>query len=144
MSGRFLSSAAILLVFLTAGCGLMAERQEHHEADVVGKRLVQAGFRRLPADTPAKQAHLRTMPNLLFTSIARHGRRSYVLADPDRCRCLYVGDEDAYQRYTNLELEHEEASSSRAAKRDDQRAGAADAGPDAIGPFQGDVGPEWP
>ena len=134
-------SAALLLAFVAASCGLVAGRHERHEAEVVGTRLVAAGFRRIPADTPAKQAHLESMPKLLFSSIRKNGQRRYVLADPDRCRCLYVGDEAAYQRYTNLELEHEEAASTRAATRDDRNAGAADAGPESIGPFQGDVGP---
>ena len=119
----------------------MAERRERHEAEVLGNRLVAAGFRRVPADTPAKQAHLASMPKLLFSSTTKNGQRRYVLADPDRCRCLYVGDEAAYQRYTNLELAQEEAASTRAAEREDRNAGAADSGPDAIGPFQGDVGP---
>jgi hypothetical protein len=138
------SAGAVLLVACLTACGLMAERQERHEADVVGKRLVAAGFRAIPADTPEKQAHLKSMPKLLFSSFAKHGQRRYVLADPERCRCLYVGDEAAYQRYTNLELESDEKTSARATRRDDRIAGAADSGPDSIGPFQGDVGPEWP
>ena len=136
--------ASLVLAALMAGCGLLAERQERHEAKVVGDRLLAAGFRPMPADTSAKQAHLAGMPKLLFSSITKNGRRRYLLADPVRCRCLYVGDEDAYQRYSNLELQHEEAASERAARRDDRNAGAADAGPDSIGPFEGDVGPEWP
>jgi hypothetical protein len=140
MNPRRLAVALLLLSF-TAGCGLMAERREHHEADVVGKRLVAAGFRAVPADTPAKQAHLASMPKLLFSSITKHGQRRYVLADPDRCRCLYVGDEAAYQRYTNLELQSEERTTARAIERADRNAGAGDSGPESIGPFQGDVGP---
>jgi len=134
-------SAALLLASLMAACGLMAERQERREAEVVGNRLVAAGFRPVPADTPAKQAHLASMPKLLFSSMTKNGKKRYLLADPDRCRCLYMGDEAAYQRYTNLELGDEEAASTRAAKRDDRNAGAGDTGPDDIGPFQGDVGP---
>ena len=48
----------------------MAARQDQKEARVVGDRLVAAGFRRVPADTPAKQEHLARMPKLLFTSTA--------------------------------------------------------------------------
>jgi hypothetical protein len=112
----------------------MAGRQERHEAEVIGKRLEAAGFRPAPADTPAKQAQLARMPKLLFTSTTnKQGQKRYLLADPDRCRCLYVGDEDDYQRYTNLELRQEERTSTAAQKRDDRLAGVNDAAPDIIG-----------
>ena len=117
----------------------MAERRERREAEVVGDRLVAAGFRRVPADTPAKQEHLAKMPKLLFTS-ATTGRRErrYLLADPDRCRCLYVGDEAAYQRYTNIELAKEEATSAAAARRDDRNAGVNDLPPE-LDAFEVDI-----
>jgi hypothetical protein len=124
-------AAALLAASLVAGCGLMAARQEQREARVVGDRLTAAGFRRVPADTPVKQEHLGRMPKLLFTSATtRHRERRYLLADPDRCRCLYVGDEAAYQRYTNLELAKEEKTSAAAAKRDDRNAGVNDLPPE--------------
>jgi len=140
MVGRSLS-AGLLLAAAVSACGLMEGRRERHEADAIGRRLVATGFRAVPADTAAKQAHLERMPKLLFSSVVQHGQRRWVLADPDLCRCLYVGDEAAYRRYTALEISQEEASSTRAARRDDRNAGTADAGPDSIGPFQGDVGP---
>ena len=46
----------------------MSEVRERNEAEVVGKRLVAAGFKAVPADTPAKQAQLAAMPKLLFTT----------------------------------------------------------------------------
>jgi len=117
----------------------MTERRERHEAEVVGDRLVAAGFRRVPADTPAKQEHLGKMPKLLFASTkTKSGQRRYLLPDPDRCRCLYVGDEAAYQRYTNLELAQEERTSSAAARRDDRNAGVNDLPPE-IGAFEADI-----
>jgi hypothetical protein len=117
----------------------MAERRERREAEVVGARLVAAGFRRVPADTPAKQEHLTQMPKLLFAArTTKRGQRRYLLADPDRCRCLYVGDEAAYQRYTNLELAQEETASGAAARRDDRNAGINDLPPE-IDAFEVDI-----
>lgn len=117
----------------------MAERRDRHEAEVVGDRLVAAGFRRVPADTPAKQEQLERMPKLLFASTTtKRGQRRYLLADPHRCRCLYVGDEAAYQRYTNLELAEEERASMAAARRDDRNAGVNDLPPE-IDAFQADI-----
>jgi hypothetical protein len=126
--------AALVLGCLAAGCGMMAGRQERKEAEVIGERLVAAGFRPVPADTPAKQAQLAKMPNLLFTSTTnKQGQRRYLLADPDRCRCLYIGDDADYQRYTNLELGQEEKTSLAAQKRADRQAGLNDAAPDIVG-----------
>jgi len=126
------SLCAVLIVGgLVAGCAMLAGREERQEAEVVGKRLVAAGFRPVPADTPAKQAHLATMPNLLFTSTTnKQGQKRYLLADPDRCRCLYIGDEADYQRYTSLELQQEEKSSLTAQRHDDRLAGVNDLTPD--------------
>jgi len=129
--------AALILGCLVAGCGMMAGRQERQEAEVIGERLVAAG--RKPADTPAKQAHLAKMPNLLFTSATnKQGQKRYLLADPDRCRCLYIGDEADYQRYTTLELNQEAKSSTAAQKRDDRLAGVNDRAPD-IDAFEFDI-----
>ena len=131
--------AALILGCLAAGCGMMAGRQERQEAEVIGSRLVAAGFRPVPADTPAKQAHLAKMPNLLFTSTTnKQGQKRYMLADPDRCRCLYIGDEADYQRYTTLELNQEAKSSTAAQKRDDRLAGVNDRAPD-IDAFEFDI-----
>ena len=126
--------AALVLGSLAGGCRMMAGRQERQEAEVVGKRLVAAGFRPVPADTPAKRTQLAKMPNLLFTSTTnKQGQKRYLLADPDRCRCLYIGDEADYQRYTSLELGQEEKTSVAAQKRDDRLAGVNDAAPDIVG-----------
>jgi hypothetical protein len=132
-------AAALVLASLVAGCGLMAARREQREARIVGDRLVAAGFRPVPADTPVKREHLARMPKLLFTSTTtRRRERRYLLADPDRCRCLYVGDEAAYQRYTNLELAKEEKTSATAARRDDRNAGVNDLSPE-LDAFEVDI-----
>jgi hypothetical protein len=127
MSVRHLATA-LLVASLTAGCGLLAERRA---AAALDERLEAAGFRRVPADTAAKREHLARMPERLFTTTTtKRGERRYLLADPDRCGCLYVGDEAAYQRYTNLELAQEETASAAAARRDDRNAGVNDLPPE--------------
>jgi hypothetical protein len=132
MSVRHLA-AALLVASLTAGCGHLAERRADTALD---ERLEAAGFRRVPADTAAKREHLAKMPNRLFTTrTTKSGERRYLLADPDGCGCLYVGDEAAYQRYTNLELTQEETASAAAARRADRNAGVNDQAPD-IGAFE--------
>ena len=137
MNARFLVATSMLAC--VAGCGLMSEVRERNEAEVIGKRLVAAGFRAVPADTPAKQTQLAAMPNLLFTKkTTKTGKQRWLLADPDRCRCLYVGDDAAYQRYGDLELGQEERQSDAAAQRDDRLAGVNDLEPE-ISAFEMDV-----
>jgi hypothetical protein len=135
MSVRQLATALLVASF-TAGCGLLAERRA---AATLDERLEAAGFRRVPADTAAKREHLAKMPRRLFTTTTtERGQRRYLLADPDRCGCLYVGNEAAYQRYTNLELAQEETASAAAARRDDRNAGVNDLDP-AIDAFVVDI-----
>ena len=65
--------------------------------------LSQAGFRQIPADTPAKLAHLRTLPERrLVARTSKDGKKYYVYADPDGCKCLYVGDPAQYQSYQRI------------------------------------------
>ena len=71
--------------------------------------LSQAGFRKLPADTPKRAEHLQTVaPHKLIRRTA-DGKPYYVFADPSNCKCLYVGSEDAYAKYKTLVQRQEDA-----------------------------------
>jgi hypothetical protein len=72
--------------------------------------LSQAGFRKLPADTPKRVEHLQTVaPHRLIRRTA-DGKPYYVFADPNNCKCLYVGSESAYARYRTLVQRQEDAA----------------------------------
>jgi len=134
-----------LLVVAAVGlgsCALVSDRQHRKEAAVVGDRLLASGFRALPADTSAKKAHLETMPKLLFSSVVRDGKRRWVLADPYRCHCVYVGDDAAYKQYTDLEVAGEISSSDTATRRKGEVVGAMDQEIGNLGPYDADV--VWP
>lgn len=64
--------------------------------------LTQAGFRQAPANTPQKLAHLKTLPEHRLVGRTHQGRKYYVYADLDGCRCLYVGSPQQYQTYLGL------------------------------------------
>ena len=83
------------------GCAIVAETTE--------SRLTQAGFRKLSADTPAKISHLQTLPARTFVKRNRDGRTYYVYADPEYCKCLYVGTVEQYARYRILLQEADKA-----------------------------------
>ena len=63
------------------------------------QRLAAAGFEMKLADTPEKLANLNTLtPWRTLLSQERDNRLYYVYADPDLCKCLYVGTSLQYER----------------------------------------------
>ena len=87
--------AAVLALALAAGACATATRNTE-------SMLTQAGFRQVPADTPKKLAHLQTLPERRIVIRTHQGKQYYVYADPDVCKCLYMGNSDQYQRYQQL------------------------------------------
>jgi hypothetical protein len=83
------------------GCAAIRTHQTAETEQV----LAAAGFQMKPADTPAKLAHLQTLTPRQVVRSTRDGQVHYVYADPETCRCLYVGDEQRYQRYQELSLQ---------------------------------------
>jgi hypothetical protein len=67
--------------------------------------LAAAGFQQKVADTPAKRAHLETLtPVRKLVAHRRDGHLYYVYADPEMCKCLYVGTRAQYQLALEIEL----------------------------------------
>jgi hypothetical protein len=101
---RRLVAVASLAVFCT-GCAA-AERGHVMETEHL---LSAAGFERRPADTAAKQAQLAALPphELMAQPLPPDSQDTvgYVYADPEDCRCLFVGDAAAYQAYREMEFE---------------------------------------
>jgi hypothetical protein len=100
--------------------------------------LAQAGFEPRPADTADKLAHLAGLKPHTVVAFTKDGRRLYGYADPDGCRCLYVGDEAAYRRYRELVTAPEAAQEAAIAARVDEE-DADDAGTD----WEYNDGPLW-
>jgi len=61
--------------------------------------LAAAGFEMKLADTPEKLANLSTLaPRRTLIPQVRDNRLYYVYADPDLCKCLYVGTSTQYEQ----------------------------------------------
>ena len=105
---------ALLVVLPIVGCAV--SRKIEGRDNTIGNRLLAAGFRAVPADTPEKLARLEQMPDQLFTTVTRDGKPYYLLADRRVCKCMYVGNQRAYQRNQDLEIKGEIATSDRADK----------------------------
>ncbi|MBW1781789.1 MAG: hypothetical protein JRL30_13735 [Deltaproteobacteria bacterium] len=87
-----------------AGCATL---QENSVTDVEGL-LQRAGFKKMPADTPKKLAHLKSLPQHRLIHHERDGNKQVLYADATYCICLFVGDETNLQHYRNLEIQQNE------------------------------------
>ena len=65
-------------------------------------KLEDMGFVMRPADTPAQIERLRQLPPRAFVTRTKSGQRYYLYADPDYCKCVFVGDELAMKNYRDL------------------------------------------
>jgi hypothetical protein len=94
----------IALMGLTLGlgaCGLAVSNTE--------VLLSEAGFRKVPADTPQRAEHLQTMAAHKLIRRQSDGKPYYVYADPAYCQCMYVGSESAYATYKTLVQQQDQA-----------------------------------
>jgi len=107
------------------------------QAQELEPMLEAAGFSELPAATPDQAIGLKTLPPLkLGYYDDQNGVKHYWVADPDFCKCLFHGDEVAYQRYENIKLENQVAERDRHAvemQQQQQMMGPPGFGPPGMG-----------
>lgn len=106
----------IALILALTGCAAIRANEAHWTEQL----LTAAGFQAEPAATAEELAHLRTLEARVFVKEMRNGEARYVYADPDVCRCLYVGSERQYQHYQTyqkLQIEKEIAEEQASAAR---------------------------
>jgi len=90
-----------------ASFGFMADGEWH--TLTTEQLLTAAGFRKKVADTPEKLAHIEMLtPARKLVEHRRDGQLYYVYADPDLCKCLYVGTPTQYQLALEKRLANEE------------------------------------
>jgi hypothetical protein len=94
-----LPSRAALLVLLAAPLD-GAEAQVTQRAN--DRDLIAAGFVMRPADTPGKMARLKSIPPHRFTARTKDGVRYYIYADPNDCKCAFVGYQKAFDTYRDM------------------------------------------
>jgi len=98
------AAVVMMLMVLLAGC---AGLQRNEVSDVEGL-LLRAGFTKVPADTQAKLAHLKTLPQHKLIRHMLNGQKRVMYADAAGCVCVFVGDEANLQHYRNLEIQQNE------------------------------------
>jgi hypothetical protein len=87
-----------LLAFL--GCGLFGDAAFGQEARDM--KLEDVGFVMRAANTPQQLERLRLLPPRTFVARTKEGRRYYIYADPDYCRCVFLGSDSAMRNYRDL------------------------------------------
>lgn len=121
--GKFIMTLmAAALGAILIGCA----SSQQYTANQQEELLLAAGFAKKPADTPEKMARLRRVP--LYEIAVRKGGSQpvYYYADPNYCRCIYLGNETSYQTYRRLLIERN-----------------MDSGPVAVTPADMEAEEEW-
>lgn len=113
--GILLGLVIVLGAAAAPGCTVIEKQQ----AKSTEQLLAASGFAIRPADTPEKLASLRAMKQ---RKLIRHetpgGKLEFLWADALVCRCIYVGDQQAYQAYESLAVQQQIAESDREAALD--------------------------
>lgn len=65
-------------------------------------KLEDAGFIMRQADTAEKLMHLRKVPSRKFIARTKAGKRYFIYADPDACKCVFLGNELAMKTYHDM------------------------------------------
>ncbi|MFP6564423.1 MAG: hypothetical protein VCC68_08070, partial [Myxococcota bacterium] len=79
------------------------------------RMLAAAGFQMRMADTPEKLARLAKLTQRELMPKMKDDSLRYVYADAEYCKCLYVGTEKAYQRYSRYALKQSQVNANLAA-----------------------------
>ncbi len=105
--------ALIILVGLPfSACTTLTEAEKATQTEGI---LAAAGFRIKLADTPDKLAHTQALTQHQIVPHQKDGEVYYVYADATTCKCVYWGNEEAYQRYQQFALQRELADEQRQA-----------------------------
>jgi len=116
--GRRVLSLALAAAMMLTGCATLRRSEARSTEELLGA----AGFTMRPADTAERQQRLAARPPYRLESHVKDGTVVYTYADPDGCKCLYVGGSKEYSEYQHLRLQREiakdEAWGARAADMD--------------------------
>jgi len=115
MAGRLFGIRWELLVIVALGILLVGCNEETEQL------LSAAGFEAKVADTPEKLAHLQTLDQQALVRHTKDGKNCYVYADAKQ-KCLYVGDEAAYQKFRALQVQMEVADENQMAAMENRAA----------------------
>jgi hypothetical protein len=121
--GRTVLSCALAAAMMLTGCAT----SRRAEACSTEQLLTAAGFMAQPADTAERQQRLAARAPYQLDSHDEDGEVVYTYADPDRCKCLYVGGPKEHSKYQHLMLQRVIAEHARwGARGGDSGSGGSD------------------
>ena len=65
-------------------------------------KLEDAGFVMRPANTAKEMEHIRRLPPRRFITRVKSGQRYYLYADPELCKCVFIGNAIAFEAYRDM------------------------------------------
>jgi hypothetical protein len=65
-------------------------------------KLEDAGFVMRPANTAEQLERIKRVPPRRFVARIKNGKRYYIYADPELCKCVFVGDGIALEAYRDM------------------------------------------
>src|SRR3989441_8233831 len=104
--GRTVLSVALAAAMVLTGCATIRRSEAHSTEEL----LAAAGFVMRPADTAERQQRIAARPPYRLESHTKDGKVVYTYADPDGCKCLYVGGPKEYSEYQQLRLQRQIAA----------------------------------
>ena len=99
-------SVGLAVAVMLTGCATI----RRSEARSTEQLLAAAGFVMRPADTAERQQRLAAMPPYRLESRTKDGKVVYTYADPDACKCIYVGGSKEYSEYQRLRVQRQIAA----------------------------------
>ena len=114
MSHRTVVFCSALALLASSGCAMIGRS----DAMDTERLLAASGFRMQLADTSARMAHVEALPQRKLTPVPHGSENRFVYADATYCKCMYVGTEEAFDRFQKLSTRQEIAEEQEAASLD--------------------------
>jgi hypothetical protein len=100
---RILLALTLAATAAVVGCAALREREIRDVEDM----LAASGFVMRLADMAEKAVNLQGFPPHRLVLQQRDGQPYYVYADPEVCKCVWVGDQKAYGQFQRLRIQKE-------------------------------------
>lgn len=100
----------LLLTIVAAATSFACASIQNSEAMKTERVLAAAGFQMRLADTPEKLAKVTAMTQRKLVPHEKNGETMFVYADATACKCVYVGTQQAHQRFQQLALQQKLAN----------------------------------
>ena len=105
-SRRMVLSVGLAVAVILTGCATVPSSGARSTEQL----LAAAGFVMRPADTAERQQRLAALPPYRLENRTKDGKVVYTYADPDVCKCLYVGGSKEYSEYQRLQVQRQIAA----------------------------------